>query len=182
MHAFLNFSHTQPRHDAFSDTKAQQDLLVEVFGDAGWRIPELLAALRDADDVFFDAVGQIRMPRWSSGRVALVGDSAYAPSFLTGQGTSLALVGAYMLAHSLAANPGDHAAGFAAYEHGTREFVSLNQGLVGAGDAPLFPTTAQTLKQRNDRLRSLDALPSAQTRPAHSALTLPDLTPPDCEA
>lgn len=182
VHAFLNFSHPRPQHEAFSDAKAQRNLLVEAFADARWKVPELLAALRDADDVFFDAVGQIRMPRWSSGRVALVGDSAYAPSFLTGQGTSLALVGAYMLAHSLAANPGDSAAGFAAYEHGTREFVSLNQGLVGAGDAPLFPTTAQTLKQRNDRLRSLDALPSAQARPAHSALTLPDLTPPDCEA
>lgn len=62
----------------------------------------MLKALPDADDLFFDAVSQIRMPRWSEGRVALVGDAAFAPSFLTGQGTSLALVGAYMLAHSLA--------------------------------------------------------------------------------
>ncbi|MET8472414.1 FAD-dependent monooxygenase [Streptomyces sp. NPDC006422] len=174
VHAFLNFSHPRPKHDALSEPAAQRELLFETFADAGWKVPDLLTALHAADDVFFDAVAQIRMPRWSSGRVALVGDSAYAPSFLTGQGTSLALVGAYMLAHSLAANSGDYAAGFAAYEHATREFVSLNQGLVTAGDAALFPTTAQALRQRNDRLRSLDALPAAQPRPAHSALTLPD--------
>lgn len=58
--------------------------------------------MRDADDLFFDGVSQTRMPQWASGRVALVGDAAYAPSFLTGQGSSLALVGAYMLAASLA--------------------------------------------------------------------------------
>ncbi|MEV6623919.1 FAD-dependent monooxygenase [Amycolatopsis sp. NPDC051106] len=51
------------------------------------------------------------------GRVALAGDAAYAPSFLTGQGSCLALVGAYMLAGSLAGR--DHAAGLAAYEDGT---------------------------------------------------------------
>jgi 2-polyprenyl-6-methoxyphenol hydroxylase-like FAD-dependent oxidoreductase len=132
----------------------------------------MLAAARDAQDLFFDAVGQIRMPRWSSGRVALVGDAAYAPSFLTGQGTSLALVGAYMLARSLADR--DHVTGFAAYEHDTRGFVTTNQQLVGAGGATLFPTTAQALRQRNDRLRGLGAMPSAEGRPAHSALTLPE--------
>src|SRR5699024_12109269 len=67
-----------------------------------------------------DMAAQIRMPSWSTGRVALVGDAAYAPSFLTGQGSSLALVGAYMLASSLAAHQG-HAAAFRAYERDTRE-------------------------------------------------------------
>lgn len=70
------------------------------------------------------------MPQWSSGRVALVGNAVYAPSFLTGQDASLALVGAYMLAASLADHR-DHTAGFAAYEHSTREFVTLNQNQVG---------------------------------------------------
>ncbi len=64
----------------------------------------MVAAMRDTDDLFFDTAGQIRMPRWTQGRAALVGDAAYAPSFLTGQGTSLALSGAYVLAHALAAH------------------------------------------------------------------------------
>ncbi|MFE5392977.1 FAD-dependent monooxygenase [Streptomyces sp. NPDC056568] len=177
VHAFLNFAHPRPSFDAFRDAESQRRLLTRVFADDGWEVPGLLAALRETEDVFFDAVSQIRMPRWSSDRVALVGDAAYAPSLLTGQGTSLALVGAYMLAGSLAAASGDHAAGFAAYERDTREFVTLNQELVGEGDATLFPTTPEALKQRNDRLRKLSALPSAELRPAHSALTLPELPP-----
>ncbi|MGA4992425.1 FAD-dependent monooxygenase [Nonomuraea bangladeshensis] len=175
VHAFLTFARPEPPFDAFPNPEAQRKLVASVFADAGWEVPGMLAAMRDADDVFFDAVAQIRMPRWSSGRVAVVGDAAYAPSFLTGQGTSLALVGAYMLAHSLADR--DHAAGFAAYEQDTREFVTLNQGLVGEGGATLFPATAEALRQRNDRLRKLTAMPSSAGRPAHSALTLPELTP-----
>jgi 2-polyprenyl-6-methoxyphenol hydroxylase-like FAD-dependent oxidoreductase len=174
VHAFLNFALPQPPFHAFGDLTAQRDLVATVFADAGWEVPGMLAAMRDTGDLFFDAVSQIRMPRWSSGRVALAGDAAYAPSFLTGQGTSLALVGAYMLAGSLAGR--DHAEGFAAYEQSTREFVTVNQGLVGEGGATLFPTTAATLEQRNDRLRNLSAMPPAQGRPAHSALTLPAFT------
>ncbi|HWM37962.1 MAG TPA: FAD-dependent oxidoreductase, partial [Streptomyces sp.] len=175
VHAFLNFAHPEPPFDAFRNPEAQRDLVAAVFADAGWEVPGMLAAMRDADDLFFDAVSQIRMPRWSSGRVALVGDAAYAPSFLTGQGSSLALVGAYMLAGSLVDR--DHAAGFAAYEHNTREFVTVNQEQVGEGDATLFPTTARALEQRNDMLRNLKAMPSAEGRPAHSALTLPEFSP-----
>ncbi|MGW6731508.1 FAD-dependent monooxygenase [Streptomyces sp. NPDC055013] len=175
VHGFLNFSQPEPPFDAFRNPEAQRDLVASVFADAGWEVPGMLAAMRDADDLFFDGVSQIRLPRWSSGRVALVGDAAYAPSFLTGQGSSLALVGAYMLAGSLAAR--DHAAGFAAYEHNTRDFVTANQDLVSDGNAALFPTTARALERRNDMLRNLSAMPPAEGRPAHSALTLPDFTP-----
>ncbi|MFJ2910987.1 hypothetical protein ACIO8F_16545 [Streptomyces sp. NPDC087228] len=160
MHAFLNFARPEPPFDAFRNPEAQRDLVVMDFADAGWEIPGMLAAMRDADDLFFDVVGQIRIPRWSSGRVALVGDAAYAPSFLTGQGSSLALVGAYMLAGSLSDR--DHAAGFAAYEHGTREFVTVNQEQVREEDAALFPTSARALEQRNDMLRNLSTMPSAE--------------------
>ncbi|MEU8825760.1 FAD-dependent monooxygenase [Streptomyces sp. NPDC048636] len=175
VHAFLNFAHPDPPYDAFRNPEAQRDLVAAAFADAGWEVPGMVAAMRDADDLFFDGVSQIRMPRWSSGRVALVGDAAYAPSFLTGQGSSLALVGAYMLAGSLADR--DHATGFAAYEHHTREFVTVNQELVGKGDAALFPTTARALEQRNDMLRNVSAMPPAEGRPAHSALTLPEFMP-----
>lgn len=176
VHAFLNFAHPGPPFDAFRDPAAQRDLVASTFADAGWEVPHMIAAMRDADDLFTDVVSQIRMPRWSSGRVALVGDAAYAPSFLTGQGTSLALVGAYMLAGSLADR--DTATGFAAYEHHTREFVTVNQQQIGEGDATLFPTTARALKRRNDMLRSLSTMPAREGRPAaHSALILPEFMP-----
>lgn len=153
VHAFLNFARPEPPHDAFGDPRAQRHLVAEVFADAGWKVPDILRALDDADDVFFDAVSQIRMPRWSSGRVALVGDAAHAPSFLTGQGTSLALVGAHHLAGALA--DGDHGAGFAAYERAARDLVTRTQDRVGEGGGTLFPTTGEALERRNERLRAL---------------------------
>ena len=116
------------------------------------------------------------MPRWSSGRVALVGDAAFAPSFLTGQGSSLALVGAYVLARLLAGR--EHVAGFAAYERGAREFVTLNQDLVGEGDATLFPVTAEALARRDAALRGLATAPAGEGHPAHSALVLPGFPEP----
>ncbi|MEV8060338.1 FAD-dependent monooxygenase [Streptomyces antimycoticus] len=176
LHAFLNFHQPEPPLDALRNPDAQRDLVATVFAGAGWEVPRMVGALREADDLFFDTAGQIRMPHWSSGRVALVGDAAYAPSFLTGQGSSLALVGAYMLADAVASHR-DHTAAFAAYEHGVREFVAMNQALVDTGGATLFPTTAEALERRNTRLRGLVALPSAPTRPAHSALTLPAFAP-----
>ncbi|MGP4088130.1 MULTISPECIES: FAD-dependent monooxygenase [Streptomyces] len=173
LHAFLNFHQPEPPVDALRDPDAQRDLVATAFAGAGWEVPGMVAAMRDADDLFFDTAGQIHLPRWSSGRVALVGDAAYAPSFLTGQGSSLALVGAYMLAHALATNP-DHTAAFAAYERDVREFVAMNQALVANGAATLFPTTMRALEQRNTILRGLTTMPSATARPAHSALTLPE--------
>ncbi|WP_031087342.1 FAD-dependent monooxygenase [Streptomyces sp. NRRL WC-3549] len=175
VHAFLNFAHPHPPFGAFPDPRAQRALVESAFADAGWEVPGMLAAMRDGNDLFFDAVSQIRTPRWSDGRVALVGDAAWAPSFLTGQGTSLALVGAYMLAASLADR--DHSSGFAAYELDTRGFVTANQALVGKGGATLFPTTAQALEERNARLRELTSIPPTKARPAHSALVLPDFMP-----
>ncbi|WNE94194.1 FAD-dependent monooxygenase [Streptomyces luomodiensis] len=176
LHAFLNFHQPEPPLDALRNPDAQRDLVATVFADAGWEVPGMVSAMRDADDLFFDTAGQIRMPHWSSGRVALVGDAAYAPSFLTGQGSSLALVGAYMLANALATNR-DHTAAFAAYERDVRGFVAMNQALVDNGGARLFPTTARALEQRNTMLRDLVTMPAAPARPAHSALTLPECAP-----
>lgn len=177
VHALLTFARRTPPPGAFRDPQASRELVAEVFADAGWEVPGMLSALYGADDLFCDTVSQIRMPRWSSGRVALVGDAAYAPSFLTGQGSSLALVGAYMLADCLAGR--DHTAGFAAYEQATRTFVTLNQDLVGEGDAALFPITADALERRNAMLRGLSALPPTEAQPAHSALTLPAAAGPE---
>ncbi|WP_448332206.1 FAD-dependent monooxygenase [Streptomyces sp. DSM 41534] len=176
LHAFLNFHRPRPPFDALRNPDAQRDLVATVFADAGWEVPGMVNAMRDADDLFFDTAGQIRMAHWSSGRVALVGDAAYAPSFLTGQGSSLALVGAYMLANALATHR-DHIAAFAAYERDTREFVAMNQALVDNGAARLFPTTEQALEQRNTMLRALVTMPAAPVRPAHSALALPEFAP-----
>ncbi|RZQ64613.1 FAD-dependent monooxygenase [Amycolatopsis suaedae] len=173
VHGFLVFARAEPPYHAYRDPEAQRDLVAATFAGHGWEIPAMVAAMRRADDLFFDTTSQIRLPRWSSGRVALTGDAAYAPSFLTGQGTSLALVGAYALAGALGTHR-DHGSAFAAYERQIRGFVELNQAQVGKGDAALFPTTADALDRRNDRLRGLTALPPETGRPSHTALDLPE--------
>ncbi|MDX3660929.1 FAD-dependent monooxygenase [Streptomyces sp. ID05-26A] len=165
VHGFLSFTLPEAPFGAFRDPQAQRDLVASVFAGDGWEVPGMVKAMNEADDLFFDTVSQIRMPRWSSGRVVLVGDAAYAPSFLTGQGSSLALVGAYVLAGTM----GD----FGAYERTIRPFVEANQNLVDVGNAELFPGTAEALAARNAALRSRETMP-AVVRPEHSALTLPE--------
>ncbi|MGW0792840.1 FAD-dependent monooxygenase [Streptomyces sp. NPDC002911] len=98
-------------------------------------------------------MAQIRMDRWSQGRVALLGDAGYCPSPLSGQGTSLALVGAHVLADCLAQAPGDHTAGYARYEERMRSFVALNQPL--ATENPGGPATEASVDHAKNAM-SLD--------------------------
>jgi 2-polyprenyl-6-methoxyphenol hydroxylase-like FAD-dependent oxidoreductase len=100
--------------------------LVDRYASEGWEVPALLANM--GDDFYLDELSQVHLDRWSTGRVALVGDAAYCASVASGQGTSLALVGAYVLAGELA-EAGDHEQGFANYEAALREFVETNQKL-----------------------------------------------------
>jgi 2-polyprenyl-6-methoxyphenol hydroxylase-like FAD-dependent oxidoreductase len=111
------------------DTRRQQQLLADAFASVGWETPRLLAAMRHAPDFYFDSLSQVHLDQWSRGRVVLIGDAGYCASPASGQGTSLALVGAYVLAGELAAAGGDHHAAFARYEEQMRPFVAQNQQL-----------------------------------------------------
>ena len=177
LHGFLATARPQPPTAELGDADAQRALMARVFGDDGWEVPRLLDGMRAADDVFFDVVSQIHLPGWSRGRVALVGDAAHAPSFLSGQGTSIALVGAYVLAGELATHA-DHADAFAAYEQITRPFVKVNQALADGGSSILAPATATGLWLRNQALRIAPLLVKTgllgrAARRAATALTLP---------
>ena len=92
-----------------------------------WLTPDILAHLDDTPDFYLDQVAQVVMDRWSSGRVGLLGDAAFSSSPMSGGGTGLALVGAYLLAGELAAAGWDPDAGFARYEARMRSFVEANQ-------------------------------------------------------
>lgn len=111
-----------------SDRAAQVAILREAYADEGWEVPRLLAAAETTADFYFDSLAQIALDTWSRGRVALIGDAAHCASAASGQGTSLALVGAYVLAGELAKAKGDPAA-FAAYEALMRPFAKANQAL-----------------------------------------------------
>ncbi|WP_026205038.1 FAD-dependent monooxygenase [Actinomycetospora chiangmaiensis] len=109
------------------DVEAQRRLLRDGVADLGWETPRLLAHLDDAPDFYLDQVAQVVMDRWSSARVALLGDAACSASPMSGQGTGIALVGAYLLAGELAAAGWDPAVGFARCEERMRPFVDANQ-------------------------------------------------------
>lgn len=179
LHAFLNFASEKPPISDRHDADQQRRLTAEMFAGHGWEVPRLVQAMMEADDLYYDVVAQIHMPHWSAGRVALVGDSAFAPSFLTGQGTSLALVGAYVLAGELASHDEPEEA-FAAYEKRMRPFVEANQALVDSGAAAfLFPRTNEELEARNQALATIQSsargsMPGDESRNVHSSLRLPD--------
>jgi 2-polyprenyl-6-methoxyphenol hydroxylase-like FAD-dependent oxidoreductase len=109
---------------------AQKALVAERCAHMRWQIPRLLEAMRNSSDFYFGDIAQVKMPGWSSGRAVLLGDAAYCPSPFSGQGTGLALVGAYMLARELQRTPADLSAAFQRYESRMRPYVELNQALV----------------------------------------------------
>jgi len=131
--AMLGFMDTDLRID-YRDTEAQFAELERRMAGDGWIRPQLLDYMRTAPDFYFDEMSQIKMDRWSRGRVALVGDAGYCCSPLSGQGTSVALLGAYILAGELksASHDGtaDHERGFAHYQREFGDYVQRNQWLV----------------------------------------------------
>ncbi|KUJ67145.1 FAD-dependent oxidoreductase [Streptomyces albus subsp. albus] len=111
------------------DTEERKRLLVREYAGAGWEMPRLIHGIWDAPDFHFDSLSQIHLDSWSRGRVVLLGDAAYCGSPASGQGTTMAMVGAYVLAGELAAAAGEHLAGLAAYERKLRPFTTANQQL-----------------------------------------------------
>ena len=109
------------------DTAAQKQLLREVFADVKWEAPRMLDMLDSAPDFYFDSLSQVRMDTWAAGRVVLLGDAAACASPMAGMGTTIAMVGAYVLAGELRKAPDHPAAAFAAYEAAMRNFVAEAQ-------------------------------------------------------
>jgi 2-polyprenyl-6-methoxyphenol hydroxylase-like FAD-dependent oxidoreductase len=112
------------------DTAAQKAMIAERCAHLGGDIPRVLDALKDVQDFYFGPLAQVRMPHWCTGRIGLVGDAGYCPSPFAGQGTSLALIGAFVLGRELARAGVDHVAAFARYEARMRPFVLMNQDMV----------------------------------------------------
>jgi len=137
---FLFKQPTRLRYD-YHDLAQHKQLLAEVFAGEGWEVPRLLEQMHTAPDLYFDAVSQMRMQRWSDGRAVLLGDAGYCPALLSGQGSTLAMMGAYVLAGELNVALGDHQLAFAQYEQVFRPIVSRVQKQAGASARFLVPAT-----------------------------------------
>lgn len=110
------------------DQGALHRLVQEFFGADKWCMPKLLAAMRETE-VTVNPSTQVRMNVWSSGRVVLVGDAAYCPDQLSGQGPGTALIGALALAGELAYADGDHGRAYFSYEAAVRPTVREAQAV-----------------------------------------------------
>lgn len=115
-------------HEALelSDEEAKMRL-AEQFADAGWEAERVIAGLKQTDDLYFEVLRQVKMDRWSQGRVALTGDAAWCATPISGIGTTLAVTGAYVLAGELA-NHDRHEDAFQAYDKLMRPFAEQGQG------------------------------------------------------
>jgi 2-polyprenyl-6-methoxyphenol hydroxylase-like FAD-dependent oxidoreductase len=140
------------------DQQAQKAILRKVYGGLKWEVPALLSAMEAASDFYLDAINQIKMPTWHRGRCMLLGDAACAPSLASGQGTSMAIVGAYVLAGELFAAHGDHRVAFPAYESAVRGFMEKNQKL-GEHVQQMVPGSGFELKMQAMLLKFLPYLP-----------------------
>jgi 2-polyprenyl-6-methoxyphenol hydroxylase-like FAD-dependent oxidoreductase len=124
----------------------RHEVLRRVYAGQRWLVPELLDAFSAATDVYFDSVARVRVPRWSAGRIVLLGDAACGAT-LSGLGTGLAVVSAYVLAGELA-RQSDHEQAFAAYERIVRPYAERCQG-EGHPARLLAPTGRAALRVRD---------------------------------
>ena len=153
----LMFAVSLPDYD-WRDTDGQKRIVAEHFAGVGWRAPALLAALRDAPDLYFDTVGQIRLGHWSAGRLVLLGDAAWCTG-PGGNGTGHAMLGAYTLAGELALACGDYAAAFRRYEQIMRPPVAKSQKNAAGAGRFLTPATERKIRNRNRTFRILSSRP-----------------------
>ena len=141
-----------------TDVAAQKALIAERFAGAGWHVPALLDAVAGATDFAFEEVQQVRLNSWSRDRVVLLGDAAWCPTPLTGLGTSVALVGAHVLAGELTSHA-DHTTALQRYEQVLREYVTTAQALPPGGVGGFAPMRGYQIAARSMSMRLMTRWP-----------------------
>jgi 2-polyprenyl-6-methoxyphenol hydroxylase-like FAD-dependent oxidoreductase len=140
------------------DANERKAVLHQVFADAGWECPQILQAMDQTSDVYYDRVSQIRMDRWSKGRVMLIGDAAACVSLMAGEGAGLAMTEAYVLAGELNRAGPEYQAAYHRYELLLRPLVEGKQKLAGYFASAMLPKTRAGVWVR-DQVTKLMAFP-----------------------
>jgi len=130
------------------ETEQHNRILEATFANVGWRVPEILAAARASRDLWFDAVSTVNLANWARGRVAVLGDASSCAS-LFGDGSTLAIAGAYTLAAALAEHPTDHKAAFGQYQAVHSKLVGPRLKALSLAAAFLVPRTRIGISVRN---------------------------------
>ena len=143
------------------DDAGRRDVLRREFADMKWEVPAVLTAMENAENIYLDRVSQIEMPRWTKGRVALIGDAAACVSLLAGEGCGLAMAEAYVLAGEIGRAGSDHAAAFSCYEERMRPFLAAKQASARKFASSFVPETDFGIAFRNWMMRLMVIPPVA---------------------
>jgi 2-polyprenyl-6-methoxyphenol hydroxylase-like FAD-dependent oxidoreductase len=162
------------------DIGQQKQLVAQVFAEEGWEVPRLLDAMQTTPEFYSDQVALVHIDRWWRGRVALLGDAAYCPSPMSGMGTSLALVGAYVLAGELAVTAGEgYTAAFDSYQQEMLEAVKRAQKFAKEAHMSLLPKSRFQMRMVRHVMRLMSHWPfkglaTSGVEKAANAVTLKD--------
>ncbi|KAI9761536.1 MAG: hypothetical protein M4579_000927 [Chaenotheca gracillima] len=119
--------------NAAGDRPKQKEALAEAFSGLGWQTPRVIEQMMKAENFYSDELVQVKLPKWSQDRVVLLGDAAWAPTPVTGEGNQLAILGAWVLAQELSRNRDQVA--FEMYEKRLRSYVENAQSIPLGGYA-----------------------------------------------
>lgn len=153
-----------------NNVRGQKQCLRDLFYDLGWESNKILNLVDDSDDFYFDVIAQIKMNAWTKGRVALLGDAGYCASPFSGQGTNLAIIGAYILAGELKSAGDDYSLAFKRYDELMCPFVDAVQDLgvwVGKSYLPEDEVSKEIIEQRSRVIME-------KINVAANAISLPD--------
>jgi 2-polyprenyl-6-methoxyphenol hydroxylase-like FAD-dependent oxidoreductase len=143
----------------YRDVDGQKQVLHQIYGGDGGQLPRLLAEIDAAEDFYFDSISQIVMDSWTKGRVTLVGDAGYSPGPAVGGGTSIAMVGAYVLAQELAQAGRNYQTGLRAYQDRMRELAAKARSIGPTTMSTLIPRTGLQIRLMPQLLRLITRMP-----------------------
>ncbi|MFD1149983.1 FAD-dependent monooxygenase [Saccharothrix hoggarensis] len=182
--AVFLFRSERPLDYHHRDVARQKELLREAFAGMDGEVPRWLEGMDGA--FYFDSITQLRLNTWTRGRVGLVGDAGFCPGPAVGGSTSLAVVGAYVLAGELAAAGGDPSTAFPAYEAEIGDYVRRSRAFAIGTAKRLIPATARELWAMRQAMRLFGHLPPSWGRllarmnrngvRLHDSVTLKDYT------
>jgi len=149
--ALLIFWHPEMVDFDPADDDQHKRILETTFAGIGWKVPEILKAVRATSDLYFDSVSKVQLATWTRGRIALLGDASSCVS-LFGDGSTLAIAGAYTLATALAESSADHEAAFRQYQAQHSKLVGPKQKNLSLIASILVPKTQLGIAVRNRAL------------------------------
>lgn len=161
-----------PRNDSERKTA-----LAQAFSNMGWECQAILSAMEEIENIYFDRIAQVRMDRWTQGRVALLGDAAACPSLIAGEGAGFALAEAYVLAGEIHRHRADLDSALRSYEARIKPFVARKQKSAEKLLPSFVPKTAHGVRLRDfaTYLMRLPVFPRLlMGRHLRDNLTLPD--------